>query len=353
MHTSVPSSSRNRAVNVVTVVSVRAPPRSIRRRDPEHERRVGGEAHVDRPGRRRRGAPRRPPPRRSRPTTRREPNANGHRVTAVHAVPHHVGQAAAVLPVLERGARPLAPRRRATPPAPLPHLHRTRRTSCPIRADRAPSRHCPSPLKARRYRDADASAARRRPLVAGAARRRRDRRDRAGRHAARRRRPASRRTTRSRPPPRAAPTTDKNGVQHLHFEYGPLDIKPGQNIIETDQVPDPPTGGRRLDRRLPAQPPAAEREDPAGRRAAPPPRRVGRRTAGATPRSRSTPSGSSPRVRRRPRSSCPRRYGYRVQHHRHLVPQLHDPQPHRRSRSRCRSPTTSTSCPRRHRRRRR
>src|SRR4029078_1896528 len=30
-----------------------------------------------------------------------------------------------------------------------------------------------------------------------------------------------------------APTTDKNGVQHLHYEFGPLDIKPGQNIIET------------------------------------------------------------------------------------------------------------------------
>ncbi len=32
----------------------------------------------------------------------------------------------------------------------------------------------------------------------------------------------------------AAPTT-KDGVQHLHFEYGPLDIKPGQNLIATNQ----------------------------------------------------------------------------------------------------------------------
>ena len=42
-----------------------------------------------------------------------------------------------------------------------------------------------------------------------------------------------------------APTTDKNGVQHLHFEYGPLDIKPGQNIIETAKyrIPQPEEDG--------------------------------------------------------------------------------------------------------------
>ena len=39
--------------------------------------------------------------------------------------------------------------------------------------------------------------------------------------------------------------TDKNGVQHLHFEYGPLDIKPGQNIIETAKyrIPQPEEDG--------------------------------------------------------------------------------------------------------------
>jgi plastocyanin len=38
-----------------------------------------------------------------------------------------------------------------------------------------------------------------------------------------------------------APTTDKDGVQHFHFEYGPLDIAPGQNLIQTNQfqVPQP------------------------------------------------------------------------------------------------------------------
>jgi plastocyanin len=42
-----------------------------------------------------------------------------------------------------------------------------------------------------------------------------------------------------------APPTDKDGVQHLHYEYGPLDIKPGQNIIETAKyrIPQPREDG--------------------------------------------------------------------------------------------------------------
>ena len=34
---------------------------------------------------------------------------------------------------------------------------------------------------------------------------------------------------------------DANGVEHLHFEYGPIDIQPGQNSIEFSdgQVPGP------------------------------------------------------------------------------------------------------------------
>jgi plastocyanin len=41
------------------------------------------------------------------------------------------------------------------------------------------------------------------------------------------------------------PSTDGLGVQHLHFSYGPLDIAPGQNIIETNpyQIPQPSQDG--------------------------------------------------------------------------------------------------------------
>ena len=44
----------------------------------------------------------------------------------------------------------------------------------------------------------------------------------------------------------AAPTApDKDGVEHLHFEYGPLDIKPGQNVIQTNKylIPQPKEDG--------------------------------------------------------------------------------------------------------------
>jgi plastocyanin len=42
-----------------------------------------------------------------------------------------------------------------------------------------------------------------------------------------------------------APTTGKDGVQHLHFEYGPLDIRPGQNLIQnsTFRIPQPTEDG--------------------------------------------------------------------------------------------------------------
>jgi plastocyanin len=42
-----------------------------------------------------------------------------------------------------------------------------------------------------------------------------------------------------------APKTDANGVQHLRFEYGPLDIAPGQNLIQnsTFRIPQPGTDG--------------------------------------------------------------------------------------------------------------
>src|SRR5262245_48494120 len=42
-----------------------------------------------------------------------------------------------------------------------------------------------------------------------------------------------------------APKPDANGVQHLHFEYGPLDIAPGQNLIQnsTFRIPQPTEEG--------------------------------------------------------------------------------------------------------------
>jgi plastocyanin len=42
-----------------------------------------------------------------------------------------------------------------------------------------------------------------------------------------------------------APVTGKDGVQHLHYEYGPLDIAPGQNLIQnsTFRVPQPTEAG--------------------------------------------------------------------------------------------------------------
>jgi len=41
------------------------------------------------------------------------------------------------------------------------------------------------------------------------------------------------------------PKTDTNGVQHLHLEYGPLEIQPGQNVIDTNKylIPQPTEDG--------------------------------------------------------------------------------------------------------------
>ena len=40
-------------------------------------------------------------------------------------------------------------------------------------------------------------------------------------------------------------TTSADGVQHLHFEYGPLEIRPGQNVIDTNKylIPQPAQDG--------------------------------------------------------------------------------------------------------------
>ncbi len=47
-----------------------------------------------------------------------------------------------------------------------------------------------------------------------------------------------------RPSARTA-TAERSGVEHLHFAYGPLDITPGQNLIQTNQtrIPQPDVDG--------------------------------------------------------------------------------------------------------------
>ncbi len=52
-------------------------------------------------------------------------------------------------------------------------------------------------------------------------------------------------TSDTAPPSTAKPTTDKSGVQHLKFEYGPLEIRPGQNVIDTNKylIPQPKQDG--------------------------------------------------------------------------------------------------------------
>ena len=175
MHTAVPSTSRNRAVNVVSavVVHTRAVAGLVRGADPEHERRVGREADVDS------RAPvstrtRSCPTPTIRPTTRpSEPNVTGSpRCMQSRTMSASRGRA----PSARARRATTAPRRHATPPWPSRH----RRTSSPIRADRAPSRHrralhCRPVATVMRMRRALSL------LLAGAARRRRDRRDRAER----------------------------------------------------------------------------------------------------------------------------------------------------------------------------
>ena len=99
--------------------------------------------------------------------------------------------------------------------------------------------------------------------------------------------------------------TPKSNVQHLHFALGPLDIHPGQNLIETNTVPDPAAQDRRLDRGVQAQP-AARRRHRATRRRDPPAPRCLAHGRDSTPPPRRCRSGSSASARRRPRCTCHR-----------------------------------------------
>ena len=247
-----------------------------------------------------------------------------------------------------------APPRRATPPVRLPVTRRPPscdRDSSRLRdlaCHRAPPWGPVTTVMRMRPQPAVVSSCRRPLLVAGVAALALGETRRAGADAGERRRLAGDAPARRKPP-----TTDKDGVQHLHFEYGPLDIAPGQNLIETNKFLHPATDRGRLDRRLQAQPAAAERQGAGGRRAAPAPRRVGGRDRPRRDRVRCSPSASSPPARRRPRSSCRAGYGYRYRptdawYLNYMIHNLTAEAVHR-----CRSPTTSTSCPRRRRRRRR
>ena len=99
--------------------------------------------------------------------------------------------------------------------------------------------------------------------------------------------------------------TAQGNVKHLHFELGPLDIRPGQNVIETNKyaIPQPKIDGWivgfRPNLRLADGIGAARRRDP------PAPRRLVDRHASRRHRTR-FPSGSSASARRRPRSTCRR-----------------------------------------------
>ena len=153
------------------------------------------------------------------------------------------------------------------------------------------------------------------------------------------------------PPRDRTPPPTSAGVQHLHLEYGPLAIRPGQNLIDTNKyrIPQPTEDGWivgfRPNLRLAngTVPPVDVLHLHHGVWANAQPARRDRR--------RCSPSASSPPARRRPRSSSPRATATRTARRRRVVPQLHDPQPHPEAVHRCRSPTTSTSCPRRRRRR--
>ena len=105
-------------------------------------------------------------------------------------------------------------------------------------------------------------------------------------------------------------TTSADGVQHLHFEYGPLDIRPGQNVIDTNKylIPQPNEDGWivgfKPNLRL------GERQGAAGRRDPPAPRRVGERAAAATRPRRCSPSGSSRAGEEKTALELPKGYGY-------------------------------------------
>ena len=101
-------------------------------------------------------------------------------------------------------------------------------------------------------------------------------------------------------PDRMIKRVDYAGVQHLHYEYGPIDIVPGQNTIEAHINQLKPTGPR-LHHALQAQPRLrGDAQGPARRRDPPAPRRLADRTA----------TRPSPPARRRRSLQFPRGYGY-------------------------------------------
>ena len=69
------------------------------------------------------------------------------------------------------------------------------------------------------------------------------------------------------------------GTQHLHFEFGPVDVQPGQNSIEYSKgkIPKPDVDGWIV--RMSAEPQAGGRHGAAGRRHPPAPRGVAQRVA--------------------------------------------------------------------------
>ncbi len=129
-----------------------------------------------------------------------------------------------------------------------------------------------------------------------------------------------------------------NGVQHLHFKYGPIKITPGQNFIKTELrgIPQPKVDGYMVgfypEPALRGRQGAQEaRRHPARRRDPSAPRRValGRRP----PRRELRPSRRALRRRGRgeDQAAVPQGLRLRLPQERSLDPQLHDPQPDRRA----------------------
>ena len=119
-----------------------------------------------------------------------------------------------------------------------------------------------------------------------------------------------------------------DGVQHLHYKYGPL-ADPGRAEQHRDRrEPGAEAEGRRLDHPHAAEPAADGRHRAAGRRHPPPPRGVAQRDA---PRRRVRRHRLRALLRRRRgEDDLPAAAGLRhaVPRVRQVDPQLHDPQPH-------------------------
>ena len=100
------------------------------------------------------------------------------------------------------------------------------------------------------------------------------------------------------------------GTQHLHFEFGPVDVQPGQNNIEYIDREDPQARRRRLDRaacgRTSAAPTAPFRRSTSSTCTT----ACGSTRRDQTRRSRRSPSASSPPARRRRSTEFPPGYGY-------------------------------------------